>query len=506
MTKNRRILPSLLAAAAVVSAILPGLGTDAGEPPSIPKVWDEKALASLDVPLASPEASPIVHLSAEEYYAIPVMKIYKSYPVYHPDKEPPGYFDNLKTLEPEIVFDESKLETDDDWAKAGKEVFHAPTQYDRLAPRRSLQDPQWYEKLDMPVAADGTVPFVRYFVREKGKVEVGEVSCATCHIRVMPDGSTIEGAQGNFPMSRMIGTLIQQFAPRAPAAAVERSRASDRNQFAVPWARPDPMARIDEMSLAEIGKAYASVPPGVVPRAGSNLFYPPQTPDLIGVRDRHYLDRTGDKRHRDIGDLMRFSVFVQGFGMFTSFGELGPILPRSEAAKRERFSDAQLYALARYIYSLDPPENPNPFDELAARGKEVFAREECDRCHRPPLYTSNKLVPAPGFDPPEDHPDKEAILDFSVGTDPTLAMATRRGTGFYKVPSLKGVWYRGPLEHNGSVATLEDWFDPRRLGDDYVPTGLRGFGMETRAVRGHKFGLDLSAEDRRALIAFLRTL
>jgi hypothetical protein len=31
-------------------------------------------------------------------------------------------------------------------------------------------------------------------------------------------------------------------------------------------------------------------------------------------------------------------------------------------------------------------------------------------------------------------------------------------------------------------------------------------GTKTRAVRGHEFGLDLPAEDRKALIAFLRTL
>jgi hypothetical protein len=71
---------------------------------------------------------------------------------------------------------------------------------------------------------------------------------------------------------------------------------------------------------------------------------------------------------------------------------------------------------------------------------------------------------------------------------------------------LKGVWYRGPFEHNGSVATLEDWFDPRRLRDDYTPTGFRGAGVQSRAVKGHPYGLKLSASDRRALIAFLKTL
>jgi hypothetical protein len=58
----------------------------------------------------------------------------------------------------------------------------------------------------------------------------------------------------------------------------------------------------------------------------------------------------------------------------------------------------------------------------------------------------------------------------------------------------------------GKCATLEDWFDPRRLRDDYAPTGFRGYRLTARAVKGHAFGLDLSPEDKRALIAFLRTL
>jgi hypothetical protein len=60
--------------------------------------------------------------------------------------------------------------------------------------------------------------------------------------------------------------------------------------------------------------------------------------------------------------------------------------------------------------------------------------------------------------------------------------------------------------HSGWCATLEDWFDPHRQRDDYVPTGFKPYGMKTYAVNGHPFGLDLSAEDRKALIAFLKTL
>jgi hypothetical protein len=33
------------------------------------------------------------------------------------------------------------------------------------------------------------------------------------------------------------------------------------------------------------------------------------------------------------------------------------------------------------------------------------------------------------------------------------------------------------------------------LRDDYVPTGWKGYGLTTRAVRGHEFGLKLSVED-----------
>ena len=85
-------------------------------------------------------------------------------------------------------------------------------------------------------------------------------------------------------------------------------------------------------------------------------------------------------------------------------------------------------------------------------------------------------------------------------------MNTRRGTGYYKVPSLKGVWYRSMFGHSGWCATLEDWFDPKRLNDDYIPTGFKPYGSKTYPVRGHTFGLDLTPQEKKDLIAFLKTL
>ncbi|MEO8129131.1 MAG: hypothetical protein ABI822_18650, partial [Bryobacteraceae bacterium] len=173
---------------------------------------------------------------------------------------------------------------------------------------------------------------------------------------------------------------------------------------------------------------------------------------------------------------------------------------------RVRWPDEVLYAMAQYIYSLQPPPNPNPRGDLAAAGEKVFRQAGCSGCHAPPLYTNNKLTLAKGFQPPLDHPLRADIMPVSVGTDPSLALKTRKGTGLYKVPSLKGVWYRGLYGHDGAVASLEDWFDPARLRPDYVPTGFKGVGISTRAVPGHEFGLNLKPGDRKALIAFLRTL
>jgi processive rubber oxygenase RoxA-like protein len=98
------------------------------------------------------------------------------------------------------------------------------------------------------------------------------------------------------------------------------------------------------------------------------------------------------------------------------------------------------------------------------------------------------------------------ILRLSVDTDSGLAMGTRKGTGYYKVPSLKGVWYRGHYLHDGAVASLEEMFDPDRLKESHVPGGWCPPGTKSRAIKGHPFGLDLPEADRKALIAFLKTL
>jgi cytochrome c peroxidase len=110
-------------------------------------------------------------------------------------------------------------------------------------------------------------------------------------------------------------------------------------------------------------------------------------------------------------------------------------------------------------------------DRRATAGKQVFEREQCSRCHTLPgvheqqAHAGHWIHSAPG------PPAAADIMPISVDTDPSLALKTRKGTGFYKVPSLKGVWYRGLFNHDGSVTSLEEWFDPTRRRDDFVPSG-----------------------------------
>ncbi len=170
---------------------------------------------------------------------------------------------------------------------------------------------------------------------------------------------------------------------------------------------------------------------------------------------------------------MRYVALVQGGNSFDRFGDFALLEKLPEPENLQRYSDEQLYALAQFVCSLQPPKNPNQFDAAARRGKAVFERETCTRCHTPPLYTNN-----------------EVIAVETIGTDPALALQTRKGTGYYKVPSLRGVWYRGPLQHSGAVQTLEEWLDPSRIS----------------TVKGHPFGLNLPDKDRKDLIAFLKTL
>jgi hypothetical protein len=458
---------------------------------TIPKAWDEAALSSLHVPPAPPGMLPL-HLDSESYYRMPVRPMFRTYAVYAPGREPTRYWEWLMQQEPEIAFDSSKINTKAEWIRAGEIVFDAPIVIGATfgVGIQELRDPLLWRDMGVPVASDGTAPFFRYVVREKGKVELGQFSCASCHTRVLPDGTVVKGAQGNYPAPRVNAYIARKrFVQTGNETVVLNGlRSFILALTAVPWLDPDPSWQIERMSLEEILKCQEAIPTGVIRRGGTSFSFPPKIPDLIGLKDWRYFDNTGYVRHRSIGDVMRYAALVQGAECFDRYGTWSPC---ADLTERARYSDEQLYALTLYLYSLKPPPNPNRFDAEASRGRAIFERQGCGGCHTPPLYTNNKLIPVDGFQSPISHLMEFDILPVSIGTDPTEALRSRKSTGYYKVPSLKGLWYRGPFEHSGAVASLEDWFHPRRLQG---------------VVRGHRFGLELSQGERKALIQFLKTL
>ena len=241
---------------------------------------------------------------------------------------------------------------------------------------------------------------------------------------------------------------------------------------------------------------HEAMPAGVFERQGTSSTHPVRLPSIIGVEGIRYLDATGLVRHRSIGDPMRYAVLNTGMDFIAHFGDFQPSPEQARYGKNGyRFSDEPLYALAMYSYSLSPPANPNRLDERALRGQRVFREQGCEGCHSPPLYTNNRLTAAAGFQVPDDLRKTDDIMDVSVGTDPVLATRTRRGRGFCKAPSLRGVWMRSAFGHGGQAASLEEWFDPARVTDGYV---AKGFHLAPGPIQGHAFGLKLPAEDRAA--------
>jgi hypothetical protein len=97
----------------------------------------------------------------------------------------------------------------------------------------------------------------------------------------------------------------------------------------------------------------------------------------------------------------------------------------------------------------------------------------------------------------------------------------------YRARPLNGIWAMAPYLHNGSVPSLHDlllppdqrpktfyvgnWeFDPESVGYETKSWFLGAFTYDTwtrgNSNAGHAFGTDLSEEDRKALIEYLKTL
>jgi mono/diheme cytochrome c family protein len=471
----------------------------------VPKVWDEQALVEWATPVAGLNMR-LGHFTEKEYYSAPVDTLH-TYPVYFPGHEPEGYWAFLQKVGPQPLIEPEKLKTEEQWVEACRRVFEeldVPNMR-KWDPKliEAMRSAEVHQRMKSPISPDGTLYGVRWIPTSKG-LAIGISNCGGCHIRYLEGGRQVNGAPFNISGPALIGQITHLALSPFPLEGDSPGMAYYRN-YGVPWIKDDIHEQLKEMKLPELGRLLGVVfRYGGVPRWGGSVYYPTKVPDLIGCKDRHWIDHTATHQHRNVGDLMRYAALVS----YAEAYEFGPhkILADYQRRIDARAPDEALFALALYIYSLQPPPNPYRNEEQARAGQKIFDREGCAGCHTPPLYTNNKLTLAEGFIPPADKPSYLDVLALSVGTDSGLALKTRKGTGYYKVPSLKGLWYRGHYTHDGSVASLEEMFDPERVKNTHIPGGWRLPDVKTRAIRGHPFGLDLPEEERKPLIAFLKTL
>lgn len=190
-------------------------------------------------------------------------------------------------------------------------------------------------------------------------------------------------------------------------------------------------------------------------------------PDLWGLRRLRYFTQGGTLTHDS-----PLSLAIRQETQFIQANHLATRPPRS-----------LVFALVIYLYSLTPPAHETDAPAaLRATGARVFARE-CGRCHGDAVH-SGDLVP---------------VAD--VGTHSELGTGRARGTGHYRPAPLIDVRDAAPYLHHGVVPSLEALLSRERLAPEY-DAGTHAPGP----IEGHAYGLDLSSEDRDALIAHLETL
>ena len=216
-----------------------------------------------------------------------------------------------------------------------------------------------------------------------------------------------------------------------------------------------------------------------------------------------------------------------------------PLTTRAEFDKAE----PAFLKIREYLKSIPAPKYPFPVDAaLAATGKEVFAAN-CARCHG--TYGDdwtypNKIIDIDKIGTDRKRYDNIRAQFASAYAESWFAQDGHRveDTAGYQAPPLDGVWATAPYLHNGSVPTVAALLDstlrPRsftrsfrtgaadydqaNLGWKYaeVPPAAGAPGIERRKVydtarpgqsnAGHAYGDALSADERRAVIEYLKTL
>ncbi len=228
----------------------------------------------------------------------------------------------------------------------------------------------------------------------------------------------------------------------------------------------------------------------------------------------------------------------QGFayhwdGLETSLTETVQTGAIGDGATKESLPVEDLKRVEDFITELDPPKFPFAIDEkLAARGSEIFANT-CASCHAFGGERTGTVIPVEEVGTDRHRLDMwtqqaaDTYNEFAEGYE--FDFDNLRKTNGYVAVSLDGIWLRAPYLHNGSVPSLQDLlekpenrtkvfyrgydvYDPEKVGFVSVGSDAEriGFKYDTsvpaNSNQGHVYGTDLSAEDKKALIEYLKTL
>ncbi len=186
-------------------------------------------------------------------------------------------------------------------------------------------------------------------------------------------------------------------------------------------------------------------------------------------------------------------------------------LPAYSAAFARAFGSPEIseerFGLALEAYLMSLTSFDSKFDQaqrgvakLSAdeqRGFELFMTErdprlgakgaDCFHCHGGPLFTDHQF-----------RNNGLALTETDTGRSRTTAAAIDRGA--FATPSLRNIAITAPYMHDGRFTTLE------QVLDHYSEGVKRSDVLDPNLAKHPDGGLHLSAEDKRCVIAFLRSL
>jgi mono/diheme cytochrome c family protein len=234
-----------------------------------------------------------------------------------------------------------------------------------------------------------------------------------------------------------------------------------------------------------------------------------------------------DRSVASLPDVVRASAVIEG--ATTRWMDIDAEMWNRTDAKQP----SSLRRVLEYLNDLQPPKYPFAVNAaLAAAGAPIYAAT-CAQCHDANGPRANAPIPIDEIGTDRSRLDAwtadaaAAANAFGEGHHWKFSSFRQPSSG-YVPPPLDGVWLSAPYLHNGSVPTLSDLLEPPASrpprfwrGYDVYDQARAGFvsdGPDAQRLGtlldvtqpgngngGHTYGTTLSADQKRALVEYLKT-